>query len=268
MHELGYRVAQVQRLQVQDEDISLSSAEDFLAAEVPVALVYNGIAHAVMMASPLDLEDFARGFSLSERIVESTAQIYGIDVHQHGTGIEIRLEIASNAFASLKHKRRTLAGRTGCGVCGVESLAALDLDLPQVSSELRVCLPAILQAQQQMQHLQTINRSTGAVHAAAWVSLAGEIVLIREDVGRHNALDKLIGAMSCANQPEGFCLLTSRASYELVQKAARANIALLATVSAPTSLAVQLAEQAHMTLLGFVREQRAVVYAHGERVAR
>ena len=266
MHEKAYRTAQVQRLQELDGETSLCGAEDFLATEVPVALVFNGISHAVMMASPLDIEDFARGFCLSERIVENKAQIYGIEIFQHAIGIEVRLDIASQAFAILKQKRRALAGRTGCGVCGVESIAALDFDLPKVASEIRVALPAILQAQQQMQQQQTNNLLTGAVHAAAWVSLAGEIVLLREDVGRHNALDKLIGAMSCVQTPDGFCLMTSRASYELVQKAARANIALLATVSAPTSLAVQMAEQANITLLGFVREQRAVVYAHGARL--
>ncbi len=268
MHEQGWRNAQVQRWQVEDGSANQQTAGDCVASEVPVALVYNGISHAVMMASPLDIEDFARGFSLSERIIANLAQIYTIDIHQHGNGIEIHLDIASSAFAAMKHKRRTLAGRTGCGVCGVESLAALDLDLPQVAEAPIIQLSAIMQAQQQMQSAQTINIATGAVHAAAWVSVNGEIVLLREDVGRHNALDKLIGALAQQAREPGFCLLTSRASYELVQKAARANIGVLATISAPTSLAVELAQKAQMTLLGFVREEKAVVYAGAERIVQ
>lgn len=271
MSSSGYQSAEVERWQLNDEQLQHEIAVDHLAQEVPVALVFNGIAHAVMLCTPLDLEDFARGFALSEKIVEHNGQIYEIELAPHTSsqgarGIEVRLEIASQAFQALKQKRRNLAGRTGCGLCGVESLAALDIDLPPVVDQHSVNLATVWQAQRDLRAQQVLNRATGSLHAAAWVSLAGEIVLVREDVGRHNALDKLIGALALQARTPGFCLLTSRASYELVQKAARAQMAILATVSAPTSLAVQMAQQAGLTLLGFVREQRAVVYAHGQRI--
>lgn len=245
--------------------------DDLLAEEVPVALVYNGISHAVMMASPLDLEDFALGFSLSERIVAEPGAIYDLEIIEHGgQGLEVRMEIASADFMRLKENRRSLSGRTGCGLCGKDSLSAIEQRLPQVQADLQVPLSSLHRALAALQQEQVLNTASGALHAAAWVDVQGEILLLREDVGRHNALDKLIGALAKRGwgpqyQP-GFCLLTSRASYELVQKAAQANIPLLATVSAPTSLAVNLAQQAGLSLIGFVRARGAVVYAHGQRL--
>jgi FdhD protein len=269
---LGYCSAKVQKLRVKATSVERETLADALAEEVPVALVYNGISHAVMLASPVDLADFGRGFSLSERIISNLNELYDLELMPHNAphvhGVEIRMEIASAAFAKLKQKRRSMAGRTGCGVCGIESLAALDMDLPQVSSDVQIPLGVILAAERALRQTQVINTATGALHAAAWVSVGGEILLLREDVGRHNALDKLIGALAFANtaRAPGFVLLTSRASYELVQKAARANMPLLATVSAPTSLAVNMAKQAGLTLIGFVREHGAVVYAHERRL--
>lgn len=266
---LGYCSAKVQKLRLNDAAVERETLSDALAEEVPVALVYNGISHAVMLASPVDLADFGRGFSLSERIIGNLNELYDLELMPpNAHGVEIRMEIAAAAFAKLKQKRRSMAGRTGCGVCGVESLAALDLDLPQVSSDVQIPLGIILAAERALRQTQVINTATGALHAAAWVSVSGEILLLREDVGRHNALDKLIGALAFANtaRTPGFVLLTSRASYELVQKAARANMPLLATVSAPTSLAVNMAQQAGLTLIGFVREHGAVVYAHERRL--
>jgi FdhD protein len=266
---LGYCSAKVQKLRVKAATVERETLADALAEEVPVALVYNGISHAVMLASPVDLADFGRGFSLSERIISNLNELYDLELMPpHAHGVEIRMEIASAAFAKLKQKRRSMAGRTGCGVCGIESLAALDMDLPQVSSDVQIPLGVILAAERALRQTQIINAATGALHAAAWVSVGGEILLLREDVGRHNALDKLIGALAFANtaRAPGFVLLTSRASYELVQKAARANMPLLATVSAPTSLAVNMAQQAGLTLIGFVREHGAVVYAHERRL--
>jgi FdhD protein len=219
------------------------------------------------------LADFAHGFSLSERIITRTEEIYDLELMPPGEhGIEIHLHIAAAAFARLKQHRRTLAGPSGCGLCGTESLSAMDWHLPPITSDIQLSLPSLLAAAHSLQQRQVLNAATGALHAAAWVNPQGQILLLREDVGRHNALDKLIGALALLQKhthtvrEPGFVLLTSRASYELVQKAARANIPLLATISAPTSLAVRMAQQTGLTLLGFVREQRAVIYAHGQRV--
>jgi FdhD protein len=270
----GYRELQVQRHRLSMPGAHPQQERDQVAEEVPIAMVYNGISHAVMMASPLDLEDFATGFSLSERIVDQPSQLYDIDISETcldapgGRGMELRLQIASECFARLKDKRRALAGRTGCGLCGTESLEALDLDLPFQTEELQISGPALLRAFAVMQARQTINAATGATHAAAWVSTEGGVTEVREDVGRHNALDKLIGALARSRQPRqpGYAIMSSRASYELVQKAARAHIPLLATVSAPTSLAVQMADKAGLTLVGFARPGGFVVYTHPHRV--
>ncbi|MDC8758358.1 formate dehydrogenase accessory sulfurtransferase FdhD [Janthinobacterium fluminis] len=242
---------------------------DAVAEETPVALVYNGVAHAVMMATPLDLDDFGVGFSLSERIVDSAADIYDIDcVQTPGTvGIELRMTISGACFMRLKEKRRSLAGNTGCGLCGLESLGALDTQLPPVTARAPVGKAALMAAFGALAPLQALNALTGAVHAAAWAGPDGAIALVREDVGRHNALDKLIGALARggARRP-GFAIMSSRASYELVQKAARADIGLLATISAPTALAVDMAERAGICLVGFARQHGCVVYAHADRL--
>lgn len=254
------------------DGLSVSQVTDTVAAELPVALVYNGISHAVMMATPADLMDFARGFSLAEKIVDHPAQIYDVEmVRQPGSqGIELRIQIASACFMRLKERRRSLAGTTGCGLCGVQSLRALELQLPPVSGAIRLYPAALARALQQLTERQPLNAQTGAMHAAAWVNPDGEIVLLREDVGRHNALDKLIGALSTLsvirNEAGGFVLMSSRASFELVQKTARAGIGLLATVSAPTSLAIDSAAQAGVCLIGFARETGFVVYTHPERI--
>lgn len=273
----GYREVAVVRHQLPGGSTSgdaapgLPATTDQVAEETPAALVFNGISHAVMMLTPQNLEDFAVGFSLSERIVDNPAQIYDIEcvAAPDAGGIEVRLTIASECFIRLKDKRRQLAGRTGCGVCGLESLAALDLSMPRLSDAFSITPQALQKAFAAMQGLQEINAVTGATHAAAWADTAGNIVLLREDVGRHNALDKLVGALAAgkAARPAGFAIMSSRASYELVQKAARAHMSILATISAPTSLAISMAEQAGISLLGFVRRTGFVVYAHPQRVA-
>ncbi|MFZ6657926.1 formate dehydrogenase accessory sulfurtransferase FdhD [Undibacterium sp. TJN19] len=247
---------------------------DQVAEEMPVALVYNGISHAVMMVTPVDLEDFAIGFSLSEQIVAGLDDIYSIEYADStaASGMEIHLHIAASCFARLKERRRNLSGNTGCGLCGLESLQALELHQPAsvdktVIAGQKLSKAALFQALQGLNAQQPINAMTGAMHAAAWVDMQGHIVSLREDVGRHNALDKLIGALS---QPDkgagksgaGFVLLSSRASYELVQKAARANIAILAALSAPTALAIDVAERAGICLIGFVRQHGFVAYTH------
>ncbi|HAT31335.1 MAG TPA: formate dehydrogenase accessory sulfurtransferase FdhD [Janthinobacterium sp.] len=260
----GWRALGVRR---HGPDASGAQASDMVAEEVPVALVFNGVSHAVMMVTPLDLEDFAVGFSLSERIIGSAADIYDIECVHGAAGIELRLTIAGACFARLKEARRSLTGNTGCGVCGLESLAALDLAPAPVSARTEVARSALLRAFEALPALQPANALTGAMHAAAWVDADGAILTVREDVGRHNALDKLIGALARGGpRRPGFAIMSSRASYELVQKAARADIGLLATISAPTALAVRMAEQAGICLIGFARRQGCVVYSHAERL--
>jgi formate dehydrogenase accessory protein FdhD len=241
---------------------------DAVIEEVPVALVYNGVSHAVMLVTPTDLEDFALGFSLGEGILGSACDLYDCELVPVPQGIEARLTLAGACFAALKERRRTLAGRTGCGLCGVESLAALERPLVPIA---RTCTPApgaIARALAELPRLQALFRQTGGGHAAAWVGADGQVQLVREDVGRHNALDKLVGALVRRGlSPEaGFALCTSRASYEMVQKAMSAGIGLLVAVSAPTAAAVRLAQAAHITLVGFARGERMLVYTHPEPV--
>ncbi|WP_295762678.1 formate dehydrogenase accessory sulfurtransferase FdhD [Undibacterium sp.] len=278
--EVESAVGATQPVQVRRHTVSGAgpSVIDTVAEEVPVALVYNGISHAVMMASPLQLEDFAIGFSLSEAIVDSCRQIYDIEIVGNaaaGQGVEVRLTIAAVCFVRLKEKRRLLAGSSGCGICGIESLKAFEAALPApapLDLSTRLSAAALLKAFAEMPQFQSINALTGAMHAAAWADLDGNILMLREDVGRHNAMDKLIGAMAVTEQqsgqarPAGFVMMSSRASYELVQKAARAGMPVLATISAPTSLAIKIAADAGITLIGFVRDASFVSYTHTARI--
>lgn len=244
-----------------------ASGRDRVAEECAVALVYNGISHVVMMATPLDLEDFALGFSLSEGILADAKQLYGIEVQMSELGIEIAMDIATEAFAKLKDRRRNLVGRAGCGLCGAESLAQAIRAPAVVGNRVRVTHAAIQRALAALAEGQPLQAVTGAVHGAAWCHLNGEIVLLREDVGRHNALDKLLGAKQRAGIDNcGFVVITSRASYEMVSKAASAGMEVLAAVSAPTSLAIELAVQSDITLVGFARPGRQVVYHGRERL--
>jgi FdhD protein len=241
---------------------------DRVIEEVPVALEFNGVSHAVMLATPRDLEDFALGFALSEGIVDKPADLFEVDVDEAPAGITVRLRIAAGCFARLKQYRRNLAGRTGCGLCGTESLAQALRPVARVTHDCRVAASAISRGLEQIRASQMLQRATGAVHAAAWCDTAGELLLLREDVGRHNALDKLAGALARAGArtDAGFALVTSRASYEMVHKAAAAGIGILAAISAPTALAIETARAANLALLGFARERDMVIYAHPERV--
>jgi len=242
--------------------------DEVVAQEVAVALVYNGVSHAVMMATPCDLEDFARGFTLTEHLVEKPSEIYDIEVEPKGRGIEVNLEIATQRMLALQERRRTLAGRTGCGLCGVDSLEAALRPVPATRATATVKRAAIARAMAALPPEQRINRDNGATHAAGWATLDGTLVTVREDVGRHNALDKLAGAIARLGKlgEPGFVVVTSRCSYEMVQKAAAIDAAAIAAVSAPTSLAIETAEQAGLALVAFVRDNRLTVYAHGERV--
>lgn len=251
-----------------------------LAAEVPIALVFNGISHAVMMGSPSDAEDFALGFALTEGIIDSAADCYGIESRPVAAaaaglpdgmdGIEVQLEIASRCFARLKDRRRSMTGRTGCGVCGVESFAALDLSfdpLPAHDWLGQVDAATVLKAIDALPPHQILNAEAGAIHAAGWATLSGEITDVLEDVGRHNALDKLVGRLARhdrLNEP-GFVVLSSRGSHELVRKCAKVGIAALATISAPTAMGVRMAELTGLRFWGLCRPPKAVLYATGHK---
>ena len=237
-----------------------------VADEVPVALVYNDISHAVMLASPADLEDFAMGFSLTEGIVRESGEIYGCEPLESSEGIALRIHLAGERFAALKDRRRTLAGRSGCGLCGVDSLSAVVRPL-RVVAPVDIRREAIARALSDFDAHQSLFSETGAVHAAAWVDLSGNVIAVREDVGRHNALDKLIGWRVRNNHAEtGFIVVSSRASFEMVQKAAQAGVACLVAISAPTAMAVRLAEASNMLLAGFARDEMLTVYTHPQRL--
>lgn len=241
---------------------------DEVAEEVPVALVYNGISHVVMMATPRDLEHFAVGFSLSEGIIQSRQEIYGMDVVQACNGVEVQIELSSRRFMGLKERRRALAGRTGCGVCGVEQLNDIGKPVEPLPFSQTFALSHLDRALKQLNEIQPIGRLTGCTHAAAWVRPDGELAGGHEDVGRHVALDKLLGRRSAEGEgwQRGAALVSSRASYEMVQKAAMCGVEILFAVSAATTLAVEVAERCNLTLVGFCRPGRATIYTHPQRL--
>ncbi len=256
---------------------AIESVEDHLADEVPVAFIYNGISHVVMLATPADVEDFALGFSLTEGIITQPNQLYGIELKTVSDadglkGIEVHIDVATEQFVLLKEKRRNLVGRTGCGLCGAESLQQVFKTIPTLHTQTltlnRLAIDCALQALPSQQPLQQL---TGASHACALVDAAGHVLCVREDVGRHNALDKLLGTI--ARQPQyrqhlqhtGWVLTTSRASYEMVQKIAMVGGRALVALSAPTALAVTLAQQHHVSLIGFAKPHQCVVY-HGQLI--
>ncbi len=241
---------------------------DVLAEETPVALVYNGISHAVMMASPADLEDFAVGFSISEGIAADKSDLGAVEAVTVENGVEVRIELSSRAFWHLKERRRTLAGRTGCGLCGVDSLDQTVRDLPKIESGLKVSLSAIHRALDALPEAQIHNRAARSLHGAAFATPAGDLKLAREDVGRHNALDKLIGGMirGGLDPASGVCIITSRCSFEMVQKAVSAGFPVLVAVSAPTLMARRLAEAHNLTMVALARPDSVVLVSHPERL--
>jgi FdhD protein len=240
---------------------------DWLADEVPVALVFNGITQAVMLATPSDLGDFALGFALTEGFLECASELRGVEAETVAGGIALHLGVSAACEWRLRGRRRQLAGRTGCGLCGADSLAAVRLSTPAlepVALEAR----ALARAQRELRRCQAVQHLTGATHAAAWCAKDGSSRIVREDVGRHNALDKVIGAMVAggSDPADGFLCVTSRASFEMVQKCARAGVATLAAVSAPTALAVSLAAESGVLLAGFVRGDDLVAYTFPGRL--
>lgn len=243
--------------------------DDVVAAEVPVAMTYNGISHAVMMASPADLEDFALGFSITEGIIRRPDELYDLDLLTGAEGITVEMRISAERFAELNRQRRNMTGRTGCGLCGTESLEKAIRPIQRLGRVTAIPDDAIQRAVVTLREHQPMQSQTGATHGAAWCDRDGQIVDAREDVGRHNALDKLIGARlaACAAPAaaftEGFAIISSRASFEMVQKSATVGIGCLVAVSAPTALAISEARKAGQMLVGFARPGRHVIYTTG-----
>lgn len=242
--------------------------DDRIAAEVPVALSYNRVSHVVMMATPADLEDLALGFSVTEGLVGSPDDLLGISVVPRSGGLEIAMTIGEEWFDRLATQRRNMAGRTGCGLCGAENIEQALRSPAPVTSAVEVSHAALQRAVRSLEGRQPLQASTGAAHGAAWCSARGEILELKEDVGRHNALDKLIGSLlrTGFDPASGFVLVSSRASYEMVYKTAAAGIGMLMAVSAPTTLALEFAERSAVTLIGFARPGRHNVYTFGERI--
>lgn len=241
---------------------------DAVAEEAAVALSYNGISHVVMMMTPADLEDFAVGFSLSEGIVAAASEIRDVELIPRERGLELAVTLPPEREHALKNMRRNLTGRTGCGLCGAESLEQAIRPVDPVPEGPRVEAVSVERALALLSASQPLSERTGGAHGAAWFALDGRLLIAREDVGRHNALDKLIGALARGAIPAagGFMLVSSRASFEMVTKAARAGVRVLVAVSAPTALAVRLAQEAGLTLVAFARPGRLSVYSAPERL--
>lgn len=264
--ELGwssYQSVSVERFKNGD----VSTVDDFVAEEVPVVLMYNGVSHVVMLATPTNLEDFALGFSLTEGIIASVTELESVKVYQRSNGIEVQLKIPEARFQCLADKGRNLTGRTGCGLCGATTLKQAIKPPRSVSGDLKITAAQLTTALQNLSQHQKLNQITGAIHAVAWVEPEKGIIELREDVGRHNALDKLIGVLLKRNIDfrAGFMITTSRASYEMVQKATAVGVTILAAISAPTALAIRLAQESGLTLIGFARDETCVIYSHSQR---
>ncbi|MDD2722676.1 MAG: formate dehydrogenase accessory sulfurtransferase FdhD [Methylovulum sp.] len=241
---------------------------DYIAEEVPISLVYNGVPHVVMLATPTNLEEFALGFSITEGIISNPQELLSTRIYNRSNGIEVQLKIPEQHFQCLADKGRNLTGRTGCGLCGASTLKQAIRQPAPVHGDLTVKSEELFSALAEVKQRQKLNKLTGSVHAAAWAVPGQGIVDLREDVGRHNALDKLIGLLLKTNKnlSTGFVIVTSRASYEMVQKTAFVGITLLAAISAPTGLAIRLANEAGLTLIGFARDTQHVVYTHPQRL--
>jgi len=246
----------------------MSEASAAVAEEVPVAFVYNQRPHVVMMATPADFEDFAVGFTLSEEIVPSVSGIEDCQVVRYSQGVELQIAIPSATASALLDRGRQLVGQTGCGLCGVQTTAEALRPIRSVAGSWSVEPAALWRAEAALAERQTLNRATASVHAAAWATADGALQIVREDVGRHNALDKVVGALARQglDGSVGFVVMTSRASYELIQKTTAARIPMLAAVSRPTGLAIRLAEASGLTLIGLLRGTSANVYTHPARV--
>ena len=265
---LASEAASVRRRVERFADGRVEHADDWIASEVPIALHFNGHPHVVMLATPADLGDFALGFSLSEAIIAAPDELASIGIETRLEGIEISLRIPSTRAELIAARQRNLTGTSSCGLCGTQQLEDVVRHPHRVEAGPQIDVAILHAALSALHAAQPLNTRTGATHAAAWADREGGLILVREDVGRHNALDKLIGAMAAGkiDVGHGFLILTSRASYEMVQKAATVGVALVAAISAPTALAIHLAESTGVTLVGFARDSTHVVYTHPQRL--
>ena len=259
-----FREVTVQR----ERGAAVEVATDYVAEERPVALHYYRLPYVVMLASPADLEDLGVGFTLSEGIVDAADEIRDVRLVTDGGALAVHLDIAGERLSRILQRQRNLTGRTGCGLCGVESVEEAIRHPAAVREGVRVTSAEIHAELEKLHTQQPVNLRTGSVHAAAWALPGKGIQLIREDVGRHNALDKVIGALVRAGTDlsQGYLIITSRASYEMVQKAATVGVSLIVAVSAPTALAIDLAVETGVTLIGFARADRHVVYTNPQRL--
>ncbi|MDR1528990.1 MAG: formate dehydrogenase accessory sulfurtransferase FdhD [Burkholderiales bacterium] len=264
--DLPVPVARVPITRVTRMTGELDATSDHVIEETPVALTYNGVSHAVLLVTPDDaLADFALGFSLSEGILSHSGELldYECVPSVNGNGIVLDMRVTNRAFMALKDRRRTLAGRTSCGLCGIESLDQVARLLPKLPrSPAPLSCHVVFDAVKKVAQHQTLRYQTGATHSAVWFDVMGALQLLREDVGRHNALDKLLGALARErwNLADGFVFVSSRASFEMVQKAAALGVSTLVAASAPTAMAIRLAHQAGIRLIGFARDEQLVVY--------
>ena len=238
---------------------------DRVIEETPIALLYNGSPFAVMMATPTDLDDFALGFALSEGVIATPNEFKLVDIVHHDDGIALHAAIPQARFDALGTRSRNLAGHSGCGLCGTESLQAAIRPLSPVRSTPHFPADMIREGLRLLSERQPLNAASGGVHAAGYVHAGG--IVVREDVGRHNALDKVVGAVAKQPPGDGFLAITSRASYEIVHKAATSGIGMVVAISAPTALAIRLADAAGVTLVAFARGDTMNVYSHAARVA-
>ena len=268
LHRLGYGEPLLPVNSRRWQDGVMTTAAEQVVEEVPVVLVYNQIPHVVMMATPADLDDFALGFSLTEELVRGPADILGLEIVKYSRGIELQIRVPAECQAVIETRNRRLTGRTGCGICGTDSIDSVLKTVHEVRAGASVAPESIVRAVDAMASGQRLNQAAGSVHAAGWAAVDGSIDAVREDVGRHNALDKLVGwcFRRGVDSRAGFVVVTSRASFEMVQKATVLGASVLVAMSGPTGLAVRLADEAGVCLVGFARKGRLTVYTHPERL--
>jgi FdhD protein len=258
---------QVRRTALKKDTVQLGARP--VAEETAIAFVYDGVSEAVMMATPADLEDFAIGFSITEGIIGAPKDLRSLEIVSSGPGIEVRMALAEARGEEAWKRRRQRAGPVGCGLCGVESLAQAMRSLPRVVSDVTIKRDDVVRGMRLLGDAQSLNHETHAVHAAGFYAAGEGMIAVREDVGRHNALDKVAGALARAGRmARGAILLTSRISVELVQKAAMINAPVLAAISAPTALALRTADEAGITVIGIVRGEEMEIFTHPQRLER
>jgi FdhD protein len=253
--------------QARRHDVTARSSR-VIPEETPIAFTYGGSTHAVMMATPADLDDFAVGFAITEGLIDRPQDAGAVEIVSSPAGVELRTWLGGGRQEVYAERKRSMAGPTGCGLCGIESLEAATRELPTLDNALTVSAEGLIEAMDRMPGLQKINQETRAVHAAAFWNPASGALVVREDVGRHNALDKLAGALARQGlaASQGVVLMTSRVSVELVQKAARIGAPIIAAVSAPTALAVRDAEKCGMTLVAVMRGRDFEIFTHPGRI--